>query len=180
MRIEKDETAALIIDVQEKLYPHMFDRDALLQRMVKLVKGLKILGVPLFLTQQYTRGLGETIQPIKILAENSSRFEKLSFSCCDEVNILMTLRNLNKKFILIIGIEAHVCVLQTVIDLLSNGFLPVVVADCISSRKEFDKLIALERIKNEGAIITTYESLLLELCRIAGNEKFKALSGLIK
>ena len=90
------------------------------------------------------------------------------------------LHQLNRKFIIIAGIETHVCVLQTVLDLIGLGYTPVVVADCISSRKETDKNIAIERIKSEGALITSTESILLELCRRAGNERFKAISALIK
>jgi nicotinamidase-related amidase len=93
---------------------------------------------------------------------------------------MAAIQKMNRKHIIIAGIEAHVCVLQTVIDLSANGFEPVVVADCISSRKEKDKMIALERMKNEGAVISSCESILFELCRVSGNEKFKAISALVK
>ncbi len=180
MRIEKDKAVFILIDVQEKLFPHMYEKDNLLLSMVKLIKGFEILGIPGFITEQYSKGLGDTIQPIKSIIKNKAPFEKMSFSCCDESHVMTALRNLNRKFVLIAGIEAHVCVQQTVTDLARDGFQPVVVADCISSRKENDKIIAMERMRKEGAIITSCESLLLEVCRVAGSDEFKAISALIK
>lgn len=180
MRIKKEESAVMIIDMQEKLFPHMTGKDALLINIQRLIRGIQILDVPLVLTEQYSKGLGKTILPVKDLINDIEPVEKISFSCCEESLVMNQLNHLNRKFIIIGGIESHVCVLQTVIDLIENGYIPVVIADCIASRKEEDKNIALERIKSEGAIITSTESLLLELCRMAGNEKFKSISALIK
>ena len=106
--------------------------------------------------------------------------EKMAFSCCDDPLIQHSLKVLSKKFVVIAGIEAHVCVLQTVLDLLDQGFFPVVVTDCISSRKHGDKLFALKRMQQSGAILTTSESILFELTRYAGNEIFKSISKLVK
>jgi nicotinamidase-related amidase len=180
MRIRKEDSVVLIIDFQEKLFPHIYNHISLKDNVTRLVSGLTILNIPTIITEQYRKGLGNTIQPLKEILPDVELFEKITFSCCDDSKVLATLQKLNRKFVIITGIEAHVCVLQTVIDLIDYGFMPVVVADCISSRKETDKLIALERIKNEGAIITSYESILFELCRVAGNEKFKEISAIIK
>ncbi len=106
--------------------------------------------------------------------------EKISFSCCDESAFNQALDDYKKDMVLISGIEAHVCVLQTVVDLLERNITPVVVEDCISSRKLNDKRIAVMRMQREGALITTYESLLFELCRFAGNDTFRAISKLVK
>lgn len=170
----------MIIDIQEKLFPHMSGKDTLLNNIQRLIRGIQILEMPIILTEQYSKGLGKTISPVKDLIIDIDPLEKISFSCCDEGKVMNMLRQLNRKFIIIGGIESHVCVLQTVIDLIENGYMPVVVADSVSSRKEADKNIAMERIKAEGAIITSTESILLELCRQAGNEKFKSISTLIK
>lgn len=180
MRVNKDEAAALVIDIQEKLFPHMHEGERFLERVVIFIRGIKILDIPFLVTEQYRKGLGETIPQIKELVDNKTPLEKICFSCCDDSHIMTNLQKLNRKFVIIAGIEAHVCVMQTVMDLVENGFIPVVAEDCITSRKANDKKIALERIRNEGAIITTCESILLELCRVAGNEKFKAISALIK
>jgi len=180
MRITKDNTSAVIIDIQERLYPHMHNREELECNVGILIKGLHLLKVPLLITEQYSKGLGKTIPAISENLENLDPIEKISFSCCDESRFLKELNMLNKKFVILAGIETHVCVLQTVLDLIDSGFYPVLVEDCVSSRKENDKKIAIERIRNEGAIVTTYESILLELCRVAGTETFKRISGLIK
>ena len=180
MRIIKDDTLALIIDVQERLFPHMFNREELLRNIQILIDGLQILEIPLIVTQQYTRGLGSTIEPLKVKFEPFEPIEKIAFSCCDESGVIKKLNFKNKNFIIVAGIESHVCILQTVIDLIENGYTPVVVQDCVSSRKENDKNMAIERIRQEGAIVTTYESILLELCRVAGSDTFKEISKLIK
>jgi nicotinamidase-related amidase len=180
MRIEKENSAALIIDFQEKLFPHIFENSGLLKNVTRLIGGLKVLEIPILLTEQYRKGLGSTILPLKNILPGTESIEKISFSCCDENNVMEALLPLKRKFIIIAGIEAHVCVLQTVIDLILKGFVPFVVTDCISSRKENDKTVAIERFKQEGAIITTYESVLFELCRVAGNEKFKSISAIVK
>lgn len=180
MRIKKEETLALIIDIQEKLFPHIFDFSVFQNRVNRLITGLKILNIPILLTEQYSKGLGKTILPVKSLIPEINPYEKISFSCCEDSLVESKILQSGKKFVIAAGIEAHICVLQTVIDLIENGLIPVVVSDCVSSRKENDKLIALERMKNEGAIMTTYESLLMELCRRAGDDQFKAISATIK
>jgi nicotinamidase-related amidase len=180
MRIENEYTAALIIDFQEKLFPHIFQNAIIQKNVSKLIEGLKILGIPILITEQYPKGLGSTILSLKNILSGYDSFEKISFSCCDADEIMSAIQKLNRNFIIIAGIEAHVCVMQTVIDLIYKGFTPVVVTDCISSRKENDKVIAIERFKNEGAILSTYESVLFELCRVAGSEKFKSISAIVK
>jgi nicotinamidase-related amidase len=180
MRISKNESVAVIIDIQERLFPHIYQHKVLEKNVNILIQGLRLLQIPILVTQQYTRGLGETIPSVSNNLKSNPFIEKISFSCCDESNFLAEINRLNKKFVILAGIEAHVCVLQTVPDLIDNGFIPVIVEDCVSSRKENDKKIAIERIRQEGGLITTYESVLLELCRVAGSETFKAISGLIK
>lgn len=180
MRITKEESRALIIDIQEKLFPCMYDYMFFLERIKRLIAGLNTLEIPVILTEQYSKGLGKTINTVKSLMLDIKPLEKIAFSCCDERSVMELIENSNRKYIIVAGIEAHVCVLQTVIDLIETGFIPVVVTDCISSRNENDKTIAIKRISNEGGILTTYESILLELCRNAGHEKFKAISAIIK
>ena len=180
MRILKENTVAIIIDLQVKLFPHMSEKDNLERHVGILVKGLKILNIPCIVTEQYTKGLGSTIPSVRSLLENDALVEKNSFSCCDSSGFMASLQKFNPTNIIIAGIEAHICVLQTVTDLCQGGFTPVVVTDCISSRKENDKHIAMERMKFEGAILSTSESVLFEMLRFSGTEQFKAISGLIK
>lgn len=170
----------MIIDIQERLLPHIYEHEVVLQHTQILIKGLQILDIPIIVTEQYTKGLGFTVEPIKSLFTSFESLEKISFSCCDDKAFSTELASLSKKFVIMAGIETHVCVLQTALDLLDNGFTPVVVADCVSSRKLSDKQVALARIQNSGGIITTYESILFELTRFAGNDTFKAISKLVK
>lgn len=180
MRIKKEHAAALLIDIQEKLFPHMDHNEELLRKCGILIEGLKILGVPLLITEQYPKGLGSTLQEIKELLEKESLIEKIAFSCCDEPSVMQNPTMQHHKTIIICGIEAHVCVLQTVIDLHESGYQAVVVEDCISSRDPRDKRIAVERMRAEGAVITSCESILFELARVAGTDEFKAISRLVK
>jgi nicotinamidase-related amidase len=180
MRILRDQSAAIIIDVQERLLPHIFEGELVLENCTRLIEGLKILSVPMIVTQQYTKGLGPTVPAIASMFQEFDPVEKISFSCCDEPLFLERLHQEGRKNIVICGIEAHVCVLQTCLDLLDRGFVPVVAEDCISSRKASDKRVAVKRMRQEGARITTLESILFELTREAGNPLFKAISALVK
>ncbi len=180
MRITKTKTAAVIIDYQERLLPHMRNHEDTLENVVKLIKGLKILNIPTILTQQYTRGLGETVAPIKELFDDFKFVEKTSFSCYDAPDFAIQLETLGKEFVIVAGIESHVCVLQTVLDLKENGHIPVVIEDCINSRKKNDKRIAMARFRQEGIIVASVESILFELTRTAKAEEFKAISNLVK
>ncbi|MEI6682061.1 MAG: hydrolase [Bacteroidota bacterium] len=180
MRILKDKTALLVIDFQEKIFPAIAENETLLRNVPILIEGAKALGLPIFVTEQYVKGLGPTIPGFKALLAGIEPIEKASFSCCDESRFMMELASSGKDHIIVTGIESHVCVLQTVIDLVQNGYHPIVVEDCISSRKPNDKLIAIERMRKEGVIITTYEAILFELLRYSGGETFKAISKLVK
>lgn len=180
MRILRDKTAALVIDFQHVLFPHIHDHELLLKNVPILLKGLKILNIPMFVTEQYVKGLGATVQTIADCLQDTERIEKSTFSCCDEPKFMLDLASAAVENVIITGIESHVCVLQTVIDLIGHGYRPVVVEDCISSRKESDKKIAMERMRQEGAYITTYESILFELLRSSGTDEFKAISRLVK
>jgi len=180
MKIHKANTVALMIDFQERLFPVVAERERLLKCSTILVQGLKIFGIPLIATEQYSKGLGETIDDIKSLIKSFSPIDKLSFSCCGEPDFMNKLSNTEIENTIVFGIEAHVCVLQTVLDLLDEGYQPIVVEDCVSSRDPNDKQIAIARMRHEGAVVTTYESLLFEICEKAGTDRFKALSKLVK
>ena len=180
MRIKREECTALVVDIQERLFPHMSGRDLLLAKCSVLLEGMKVLGVPLMVTEQYPKGLGPTIGPLKEIMDHQAPIEKIAFSCCDEPAFRLALERSGHSRVIICGIEAHVCVLQTTVDLLDLGYQPVVVADCIDSRSPEDKAIALDRMRREGALITSCESVLFELTRLAGSDEFKKISSLVK
>ena len=176
MRIEREHTAAIVVDYQEKLVPVMSQKEQLIHNSEILLKGLKILDILMYITQQYTKGLGMTISEIQEAAETTEYIDKIAFTAYDAAKWKLRA----KKYVIVCGIEAHICVLQTVIDLKAAGFVPVLVADCISSRKESDKQVAIERARKEGAIVTTYESLLFELLKVAGTDTSKQIQRFIK
>ena len=180
MRFHRENSAGVLIDVQERLFPHIFEHDQLSNRIEILMQGLKALDVPILATEQYVKGLGSTIPNIKQHMEGISAHEKMTFSCCGNDDFMDELVKSGKKEIILFGIETHVCVLQTTIDMINRGLRVVVVADCVSSRKQYDKEIALERMRQEGASISTSESILFELCREAGSDTFKQISKLVK
>ena len=176
MRIEKEQTVAIVVDYQGKLVPVMSEYETLLHNSKILLEGLRTLGVPMYITQQYTKGLGMTVDGILEAAGTTEYIDKIAFTAYDSVKWKLR----GKKYVIVCGIEAHICVLQTVVDLKAAGYIPVLVADCISSRKESDKLIAVERARQEGAIVTTYESLLFELLKVAGTDTSKIIQKLIR
>ncbi|WP_066799880.1 hydrolase [Moraxella oblonga] len=181
-RILRQDVQALLIDVQEKLTPHIFDHDAITDKIAVLIQGLQTLGVPIMLNEQYKKGLGETIPKLYELLNEPNRqsFEKTSFSVCDNPPSWAYITAQNRRIALLFGIETHVCVLQTALDLLDNGIQPVVVADAVGSRNPYDKKIALRRMRRAGAVITTTEAILFELCRDAKDPAFKTISALVK
>jgi nicotinamidase-related amidase len=180
MRIIKEHSIGLVVDIQERLLPHMHGHKQLISNVRILLEGLRILEVPLFVTEQYRKGLGATVVEIQEVISDFNPMEKMAFSCCDDPHVIMRLNNAARRNVILCGIEAHVCILQTVLDLLDDGYQPVVVGDCISSRKVADMEMALSRMRQEGAIITSYESVLFELARVSGTDTFRAISRLVK
>ncbi len=192
MRISRPESVSIMIDIQERLFPHMLEKDQLEKSSIKLIQGLRVLEVPILFTQQYTRGLGETIESVKEAlftateasdagpSPVSGPIEKVAFSCCGSAPFMEELQSRQPKFVVLFGIEAHVCVLQTALDLQEAGYVPVVVEDCTSSRRLNDKKVALKRLALEGIRTATYESLLFELCESADSKEFKSISRIVK
>lgn len=179
MRILAENTSCLVIDYQEKILPAMANKEELLANSVKLLTGLRILGIPMTITGQYTKGLGLNVSEIFEAAGTEEYIDKLTFSSY-EVEAVQQAIGEQIKNVILCGIEAHVCVLQTAIDLKAAGYQPVLVVDCISSRKEKDMEIALLRAQQEGILLTTSEAILFELTRAAGTDTFKQISKLVK
>mgnify|MGYP002623758793 CR=1 FL=1 len=182
MKITRDNVMFLLIDVQERLLPAMSEPEACLNNIEKLAEGMKILGIPSVVTEQYPKGLGRTdeklIKALELSAEDA--LDKRTFSVFADEIIKSKIEEYDKDYVIIAGIESHICVLQTAMDLSEAGFVPVVVEDCVYSRKENDKINAIKRAAMEGAIITTTESILFELLDTSLAPEFKEISNLIK
>ncbi|MDR1957882.1 MAG: hydrolase [Planctomycetaceae bacterium] len=180
--LSPEDTLLLVIDVQEKLLPAVFSAEKLLWNTKRLIEGAKIFGLPILVTEQYPQGLGQTVQEIKsLLPEKVTFFEKKSFSACLIPNFVeKIIQNENIRNILICGMETHVCVLQTALDLLAAGLQVHLAADAVSSRFETDYDISLRRMETSGAFVTTTEASLFELCRTAESPYFKSVSKIVR
>jgi nicotinamidase-related amidase len=179
-KLKKQGTALAVIDVQERLVVAM-DEDIyadMLSNSVKLVKGAKVLGMPVICTQQYTKGLGGTVK--ELAGEIDGYVEKISFSCCGEESFVKSLKDKGIDTVVVAGMETHVCVLQTVLDLLEAGFNVHVAADAVCSRSDFNWEIALDMMREAGAVITCAEAALFMLIGGAGTPEFKEISKLVK
>jgi nicotinamidase-related amidase len=178
--LELDDTILVVVDVQGKLATLMHEREMLFKNLSRLIEGAQVMGVPILLTEQYPKGLGETAPELKALMPNIKPIEKLSFSCMGEEAFVDALDDLEREQVLVAGIESHICVYQTVSDMLAEGFEVHCVADAISSRTKENREIGLARMKEDGAILTSTEMCLFELLKVAGTSTFKTISALVK
>jgi nicotinamidase-related amidase len=178
--LKREETALLIIDIQEKIFRVMLNPEMIIQNTIKLIEGFKILDSPIFATEQYPKGLGETETRIKEALKNVVPIQKMTFSCYGAGDLFEILNYRKIKRVVVAGIESHVCVQQTALDLLANDFQVGLAADACSSRKEVDYSMALERMRKAGVIVTTTEAILFELLNVCGTEEFKKISKIVK
>jgi len=175
-----EDTVLLLVDVQEKLFRVTDDKETLLSNLQKLVKGCRLLGVPVIVTEQNPAGLGPTLPELTALIPDAEKITKFSFSCCAEAGFMDRLKTLGRRQILIGGIESHVCVYQTSLELMEHGFEVHLVSDGVSSRAAQNKKLAIRRLVAEGVKLTGVEMAFFELLRTAKAEQFKAVSALIK
>lgn len=180
MRIHANDCVAIAIDFQERLIPAIRDNDEVVDNSKILLAGLNCLEVPVIVSRQYPKGLGDTVEDIKNVTSNATVLDKTSFSCWGDAAIRAKIESMGRKTIILCGTEAHVCVLQTAVDLLEAGYKVVYVSDCVGSRSKNDKKFGLKRVKQEGALMVTYEQILFELLQGASNPAFKDISKLVK
>jgi nicotinamidase-related amidase len=182
-RLNRAEAFLVVIDVQQKLMPVIDDHESIVRNIERLVRGCKVLDIPAIVTEQYVRGLGPTVPAIRGAFEETSGYEPIEKSCfsgygCPE--FVMATRNLHRKQAIIAGVEAHVCVYQTVEDLLANGYDVTVIADAVSSRTPANKDIALRRMVSDGARLSSTEMALFELTVNSGTDEFREIVRLVK
>lgn len=181
MLIAAERSVLVMVDAQERLLAAMTDQETVVQRLSVLLKAATEVGVPVVASEQYPRGLGHTIPEIaSLLPEGSPVVEKTAFSCLEEPAFAEPFRALNRKQVLLTGVEAHVCVLQTAAQLIETGHEVFVVADAVSSRVRLSAERALTRMAGWGANIVTTEMVAFEWVRRAGTPSFKVISGLVK
>ena len=181
-RLEPDRCVVLAIDLQEKLLPLIRHHTEIVQRSRQLLDGARLFQVPMMGTEQYPKGIGPTHAAIRevFALEDAQVLEKNAFSACGDEPIRAALRKLDRGQIIITGIETHVCVQQTVLDLRAMDYDVFVCADAVGSRGPLDHDTALQRMRQEGAFITTVESVLFEWCHKCDTERFRAMLEIIK
>jgi nicotinamidase-related amidase len=178
-RLTPQNSALVVIDVQEKLMNVMPRRAETLTSIQKLIGAAQVLKLPTLVTAQYIKGLGPVCAEIAGATPGITPIEKMTFSCCGSEEFLREVKDLRRQRIILCGIEAHVCVQQTAIDLMKDYFV-YVATDAICSRHETDYSVAVERMRDCGTVITTVESAVFELLRESGTEPFKQILPLFK
>jgi nicotinamidase-related amidase len=175
-----DATVLVVIDVQEKLVKPMHQMEALIDNQHRLIRGMLALDVPMLCTEQNPNGLGGTIPEIASLLEGVAAISKNCFSCSDSEPFMQSLKNLNRKNVLLAGIETHICVYQTALGLIQAGYHVEVVADACASRRPENNQIGLYKANNAGAEITSVETALFELLKVAEGPIFKEILKIVK
>lgn len=181
--IRRDQAVLLVIDMQERLlgaFPEP-QRDAVIARCLLAIDTAGVLGVPVLVSEQYSKGLGPTMAPIRErLGAGFAPVEKLAFSCGRSEPFRAALEATGRKDVLISGVEAHVCVLQTTLDLIRDGYRVFVVSDAVTSRKDIDRHAGLAMMDKAGAVIGTAEIFAFQLLERAGTDEFRAISKLVR
>lgn len=180
MVINAENSLLVVIDIQGNLAQAMHDKVSLFGNLQKIIKGAQILELPIIVTEQIPEKLGPTIPEIANLFSDFAPIPKASFSCCGEKSFMEKVNSAGRPQILLSGIEAHVCVYQTALELMSIGYEVHLLTDCISSRTAENKCLAIERMKTEGVKLTSVEMALFELLKIAAGDKFREIVKLIK
>ncbi len=178
-RLRVPESILLIIDIQERLLAKMPDPIGLVRESAFLIDAAKLLGVPILATEQYPKGLGPTHPDIaRRLPANPPA--KVAFSCCGATGLLMEIQASNRPSVVLAGMETHVCVMQTALDLLESELTVYLPIDCLQSRFRLDHDTAIRRLEHAGAIVTTLEAVCFEWLSRADHPQFKAVSKMIQ
>lgn len=178
--LQQENTGLIIIDVQGKLARIVYESEKLISNLEKLIQGCQILHIPIIWAEQNPAGLGKTISELEKLMMNQKAFEKFSFNAFENDLFKEAVLQSNKKQWIVCGIETHICVYQTVIGLLTANFEVEIATDCVSSRLEENKIMALNKLQSKGASLTSVEMCLYELLKSSKNENFKEILNLIK
>jgi nicotinamidase-related amidase len=180
--LEADQCALIVIDIQEKLLPPIFEKERLLKNSKLLIRLAGILKMPVLMTTQYAKGLGNTVPEIASLLPQAEPIDKVMFSCFGSEVFCSLLKRLpgNRSTVLLCGMESHICVTQTALSALREGYLVHVASDAVSSRAEWNWKIGLERMRDAGAVISSTEMMMYELLRASNAAGFKELLPFLK
>jgi nicotinamidase-related amidase len=180
VKLERERTALVVVDVQEAFRPAVLDFDAVVRNVATLVQGANALGLPVLVTEQYPKGLGHTVPELAELLEGVEPIEKVCFSAADSAEFDSALASSGRSQMLLCGIESHVCVNQTADDLVGRGMAVHVAQDAVTSRSEQNRTLGLHKMERSGAVVTSVETALFELLGVAGTPEFKEIQRLVK
>ena len=178
--LSRTATVLVIVDIQGNLAQSMFDKENLFANAIKLIKGFKVFNLPIIVTEQTPQKLGQTIPQIFAELEGIKPIAKETFSCWADVHFREKMEALSRRHVVLLGIESHVCVYQTALDLISNGYDVHLVADAVSSRTKENREIGLAAMKSAGAQLASTEMVLFELLRTAADPKAKDIFKIVK
>lgn len=178
--LNKEDTVLVLIDIQGKLAQIVDKSEVVIQNIVNVVQGAKVLGLPILWLEQYPKGLGPTVEVIAEELTDINPIEKITFSAYDTPEFVTDLEATGRKKVLLAGIETHICVYQTAAQLLANGYEVEVLADCVSSRTAGNSEVGLQKMVQLGAKVTSVEMALFEMQQIAKGDEFKAISKIVK
>jgi nicotinamidase-related amidase len=180
IRIVRDAATLLIVDIQAKLFPHIAEHDSLQRQAIRMARAARELGLPIVVSEQYREGLGATLPSVMDVVGDAVLVEKMAFSVCGDAAAMNRIDALSRRHVLLVGIETHVCVQQTALDLLERGMSPFVLADAVGSRHAVDRDVALDRMRHAGIVVTTVESAIFEMTREAGTDVFRRILPIVR
>ena len=178
MRVRADECVLLVVDVQDRLIDTIHEHQTVVENIKALVKTAQILRLQVLATEQ--EKLGATLPELQVLLSNSLKFQKVNFSCCGDSAFMRELSQTRKRTVIVCGIETHICVLQSVLDLLTHRYSVLLARDASSSHALIDRETAIERMRDAGTMIATTEAVIYELTEKAGTEEFRKILELVK
>ena len=179
-QLDRDDAILLVVDIQERLAVAMGERERVVTNTGHLVAAAQLLGVPIVLTEQYPKGLGPTVPELRAALDPAPAIVKMTFDCCGEPAFAPALERTGRSTVIVCGMEAHICVLQTVLGLLATGMTVHVAADAVCSRNPENARTALELLRDAGAVITCTETVLFQLLGRAGTPEFKTIQARIR
>ena len=180
--LQTEQCALVVVDIQEKLLPPIFNKDELIKNSQLLIRVANVLEIPVVVTTQYVQGLGPIVPEIASLIGSSRSVDKLDFSCFGSNDFRTALKSLpgNRNTVLLCGMEAHICVMQTALGALNDGYLVHVATDALGSRIRWNWDIGIDRMRAAGAVISTTEMMIYELLRCSGTGQFKEMLPYLK
>jgi len=179
-KLAANECLLLVVDIQEAFKGHIAEMDDVIARIRIMIRAAQLLDVPIIVTEQYPRGLGRTLPPVREVLGDCTYYDKVAFSCLGDDKIKQAVLAENRPQLLLVGIETHVCIAQTAFDALTLNLTPFLLVDALGSRRPLDARVALDRLRNAGAVAATTEAVLLEILQSSRHPQFKEISQLIK